>query len=285
MSFENNIFKNFMNNFQMPMNQFSWTPQPMNSFNIFGNSLFNMPFQNLNNFNNFNGFNSLNNFNNFNNFNIFNFGQLANPTQSFMQPLPLFQFPMGVGNINALNIQSKDVEIQGKEVLLNKKGNGYGKEFLDKVKDISKRLNCNYKDLLGVMNSESGINAKIKNPHGSATGLIQFVESTARELGTTTNELAQMSPVKQLDYVEKYLKNAKRMAGFSENEKLSGGQLYALIFLPGRAKREVLASNTEGNSYYRQNKGLDLNKDGQITKTELNNRIKMHHVKDSSFLA
>ena len=37
-----------------------------------------------------------------------------------------------------------------------------------------------------------------------ATGLIQFLPSTARGLGTTTDALAGMSSVEQLNYVEKY---------------------------------------------------------------------------------
>ncbi len=164
-----------------------------------------------------------------------------------------------------------------------KKGNQYGPEFLKKVKAIAKRLNCDYRDLLGVMNSESGINAAAKNPHGSATGLIQFIESTARSLGTTTAALRKMSPIKQLDYVEKCLMNSKRSAGFSSSHRLSAGELYALIFLPARANREVLT--TKGEAYYSANKGLDKNKDGKITKSELGSRVISYRVSDNSFLA
>ncbi|MBE7713594.1 MAG: hypothetical protein E7Z87_07610 [Cyanobacteria bacterium SIG26] len=166
-------------------------------------------------------------------------------------------------------------------VLLNKKGNGYGPEFLEKVKQIANRLNCNYRDLLGLMNSESGIRADIKNPHGSASGLIQFVESTASKLGTTTAQLRQMSPIRQLDYVERYLMQAKQNAGLTG--QLSAGDLYSLVFLPGRAKREVLT--TSGENYYKKNKGLDANKDGSITKAELGARVQSKYVSDKSFLA
>ena len=166
-------------------------------------------------------------------------------------------------------------------ITLNKKGNGYGPEFLEKVKQIANRLNCNYRDLLGLMNSESGIRADIKNPHGSASGLIQFVESTANKLGTTTAQLRQMSPIKQLDYVEKYLSQAKRNAGLTG--QLSGGDLYSLVFLPGRANRDVLTTSSE--NYYKKNKGLDANKDGKITKLELGQRVQAKYVSDNSFLA
>jgi len=173
-------------------------------------------------------------------------------------------------------------DYSGKKIS-GKDSSQYGPKFLKKVKDIAKRLNCDYRDLLGVMNSESGIDASAKNPNGSATGLIQFIESTARSLGTTTAALRRMSPIKQLDYVEKCLMNAKSAAGFSSSHRLSAGELYALIFLPARANREVLT--TRGENYYAANKGLDKNKDGKITKSELGNRVISYRVSDNSFLA
>jgi hypothetical protein len=172
-------------------------------------------------------------------------------------------------------------EISTEGTKLNRSGNDYGPEFLAKVKEIAQRLDCDYRDLLGLMNSESGIRADIKNPNGSASGLIQFIESTARSLGTTTAELRAMKPIDQLDYVERYLTNAKRNAGISG--KLSAGDLYTLVFLPGRINRNVVTSS--GEDYYAKNKGLDLNNDGQITKTELGQRIHNKRVSDNSFLA
>lgn len=193
-------------------------------------------------------------------------------------PIPKFSFS-GFGSVTSSN--NADNEPQG--VNLNKNKYKYGPAFLNKVKEIAKRLNCNYRDLLGVMNSESGINAKAKNPNSSATGLIQFIESTARSLGTSTAALANMSPLEQLDYVEKYLQRAKSAAGLSSNDKLSGGQLYTLVFLPARAGRDVIASS--GEAYYSANKGLDTNKDGKITMAELDQRVKNKYVSDNSFLA
>lgn len=169
----------------------------------------------------------------------------------------------------------------GKKLSLNSQT--YGPEFLAKVKQIANRLNCNYRDLLGLMNSESGINSKAYNPNGGATGLIQIMPNTAKSLGTTTAALKNMTPLQQLDYVEKYLSNAKASAGFSSNAKLSAGDLYALTFLPARAKKETLTHS--GENYYEQNTGLDLNKDGKITKSELEQRIKNKYVSDNSFLA
>ncbi len=156
--------------------------------------------------------------------------------------------------------------------------------FLQKTKQIAKRLNCDYKDLLALMNSESGLNSKAVNSSSGATGLIQFIPSTAKDLGTTTEKLKNMTPTEQLDYVEKYLVKMKKAAGFKSGEKLDSGDLYALVFLPGRAKREIVTDSSE--KYYAVNApALDLNKDGKITKTELAQRLNGHRVSDSIFLA
>ena len=164
-----------------------------------------------------------------------------------------------------------------------------GPQFLEKVKALSERLNCNYQDLIAVMISECSLNPAASNDATNATGLIQFMPDTARNLGTTVEKIKKMSADEQLVLVEKYLKDQKETAGFSQDHKLSAGELYALVFLPGRAKREVLCTKGERNdkgkklNYYENNDGLDTNKDGKITKTELDNRIIAKRVNDSIF--
>ena len=152
------------------------------------------------------------------------------------------------------------------------------KAFLDKTKEIASRIGCDYKDLLAVMNSESGLSSTARNPHGGATGLIQFMPATAKALGTTTDELARMSPTQQLDYVEKFFNMNKKAYGM-EGKKLSGADLYSLIFLPARANREVLTAS--GENYYAYNRGLDSDKDGKITKSDLQRRIAARYVDES----
>ena len=164
---------------------------------------------------------------------------------------------------------------------LSVSANGLGPEFLARVKEIAQKINCDYRDLLGVMNSESGLNSKAVNKHGGATGLIQFMPKTAKGLGTTTEALKAMTPIQQLDYVEKFLVQNKKAAGFNSDAKLSGGDLYALVFLPARAKRDVLTSGDE--KYYTWNTGLDANKDGKITKLELDQRVASKCVNESIF--
>ena len=73
----------------------------------------------------------------------------------------------------------------------------------------------------------------------------------------------------------------KKIAGFKPNARLDAADLYALTFLPGRAKREILTDSSE--KYYKHNKGLDLDRDGKITKTELAARINQKRVNESIF--
>lgn len=61
------------------------------------------------------------------------------------------------------------------------------------------------------------------------------------------------------------------MAKIPDNKPIGRGTLYALVFLPARANREILTQ--AGEKYYNANKGADRNKDGKITMTELGERI------------
>ena len=107
-----------------------------------------------------------------------------------------------------------DVGTVSKEGMLLKgkgKGTKYGPEFLKKVKRIAKNLNCNYRDLLAIFNSEFGVEAN-KTAKNGAIGLICFMPKFF-----DTEKIVKMSPIDQLDVVEDTIMKAKRMAGFSAN--------------------------------------------------------------------
>lgn len=105
----------------------------------------------------------------------------------------------------------------------------------------------------------------IKNAAGSgATGLIQFMPSTAEALGTTTEQLQAMSAVEQLDYVEKYFQPYRGRC-----QTLS--DVYMAILWPrgiGKPEDFVLFEKTTQPKTYQMNRGLDRDADGQITKQE-----------------
>jgi len=117
------------------------------------------------------------------------------------------------------------------------------------------------------MSFESGgtFSPSVKNPVSGATGLIQFIPNTARGLGTSTAELSRMSPVEQLDFVEKYF-DQPHFAG-----KLGSVEgLYSAV-LSGQAKPnpdDTLPNFVRGHQNYTQNAPLDINGDGRITSGE-----------------
>lgn len=121
--------------------------------------------------------------------------------------------------------------------------------------------------LMGCMAWESGetFSPSIKNMAGSgATGLIQFMPSTAVSLGTTVDKLAAMTAEAQLEYVYAYF---KPFAGRLGNL----GDVYMAILWPagvGKSDDYVLWSRESRPTTYRQNAGLDINKDGVITRAE-----------------
>jgi peptidoglycan hydrolase-like protein with peptidoglycan-binding domain len=110
----------------------------------------------------------------------------------------------------------------------------------------------------------------IRNAAGSgATGLIQFMPTTARGMGTTTEALAGMTAVQQLAWVEAYFKPYRgRLKSLSDH--------YLAILWPaaiGRAESSVLWDRATRPTTYRQNLGLDANRDGIITKGEAAARV------------
>lgn len=143
-------------------------------------------------------------------------------------------------------------------------------EFYQRVSEIAQKINCKPEVLLAVMNSESGLNANARNRYTGATGLIQFMPKTAKSLGTSVEDLAQMNEFQQLDFVEKYLVKAKR-SYIKGNHELSAGDVYGLIFLPAKSGENILA--VEGTKRYRQNKGLDYDGDGIISRDDLTAHI------------
>ncbi len=123
--------------------------------------------------------------------------------------------------------------------------------------------------LMACMAFESGrtFSPSIRNAAGSgAVGLIQFMPTTAKWLGTTPENLELLSPESQLYYVGKYFEAyAPRIHSLSD--------MYMAILLPkyiGQPDSAVLFS--DGISY-RQNAGLDANHDGKVTKAEAAARV------------
>lgn len=133
-------------------------------------------------------------------------------------------------------------------------------EFVAKVVKICDELRISPDWLMFVMWFESKLNPHAVNPISGATGLIQFMPSTARSLGTSVEDLKRMNNVEQLDYVLAYLRPYKgRMKRWID--------VYLAVFY----------SKAMGNPNFvitsdivaKQNKIFDLNKDLDISVKEI----------------
>lgn len=139
--------------------------------------------------------------------------------------------------------------------------------FHRKVKQVSRGLDVPEEWLLAVMYQESQFNPGVKNFKGSgATGLIQFMPITASELGTTTTDLARMDPVRQMDFVYEYLALVRKRYG--DYQDLT--DLYLAILYPkARGGDLCYTLFARPSQSYRQNSGLDENKDGRVTVSDV----------------
>lgn len=99
--------------------------------------------------------------------------------------------------------------------------------FYKRLQEVAKELSVDPRDLLKVMHFETKgtLDPSITNKIG-ATGLIQFMPNTARVLGTSIEDLRNMSAVKQLDYVLKYYKIKKLPPGARASD------IYLSTFMP-----------------------------------------------------
>lgn len=144
-------------------------------------------------------------------------------------------------------------------------------DFNKKLQKIADKLGVAKSDLIAIMKLESGISHTIQNPDTKATGLIQFMPDTARELGTTTDKLRQMTAVEQLDYVYQYFV----MRGIRPGMKL--GDLYLAVFWPaGMGKPDSYVIAKRGNVVYKYNKGLDVTKDGILTAGDVRRAVQAY---------
>ncbi|MGV3345340.1 hypothetical protein ACGVWS_06195 [Enterobacteriaceae bacterium LUAb1] len=150
-------------------------------------------------------------------------------------------------------------------------GRDIAESLKQKVISVGAELSIDPDYIMACMALETGtkFNTSMKNPNSSATGLIQFMENTAKDLGTTTTKLSKMTHVEQMDYVKKYFN--MQAANFNYPTKnWSLGDVYLSIF----TSSAMLIKDTDtvyasGQKAYAVNLFHDRNKDGKITKAEI----------------
>lgn len=158
--------------------------------------------------------------------------------------------------------------------------------FIQNTNNVAKSLGIDPMNLMTVFKQESSFNPQARNPNG-ATGLIQFMPNTAIGLGTTVDELYNMTGNQQLEYVQKFYSRFK-------GRLQTLGDLYLATFIPatvgrpddfvlgvkrgvtgpnGEQSNEVLFKSFSRGELYRQNPGFDLNKDGVFTVGDVREKI------------
>lgn len=151
-------------------------------------------------------------------------------------------------------------------------------KFEEKVKEVAASLDIPPEWLMAVMYSESKLNPSVINRRGSgATGLIQFMVPTVRELndrlGTNyyMSDIRKMEAHHQMELVREYLQTVRERYG--EYESLT--DLYLAILYPKALEfGPSYVMYAKPTKMYNQNIGLDENKDGSVTVTDISDRMR-----------
>ncbi len=139
--------------------------------------------------------------------------------------------------------------------------------FLERLTEISDKIGCSNAALLKIIGMECRFNPQAVNPQTGASGLIQFMPKTARDLGTTVEKIRGMGAMEQLDLVEAYFRR-------SFGKIHTYAELYLAVFYPlARSKGNdfVLGSQVSPAKVAQirnQNSGMDKDHKGYITKAD-----------------
>lgn len=132
---------------------------------------------------------------------------------------------------------------------------------------MGRSLGLDPNGIAAVMSLESGFNPAAVNKSTDATGLVQFIPSTAAAFGTSTNALKRMSAIEQLPYARKLFTSKKIRPAVM-------GDYYMSVFMPafvGQPADTVLA--VKGEPIYDKNAGLDVDQDGTLTVGDVTRKI------------
>jgi hypothetical protein len=152
---------------------------------------------------------------------------------------------------NTDSASGKSLDVTGTEM---GKSLAENPEFFNEAKRISNRLGIRVEDLYKVMWKESGINIHAINKQSRATGLIQFMPTTAAGMGTSIEEIYNMTPVQQLKLVERfYAPYAGRLKDYVD--------LYLVTFYPyALGKGDDFVFGSQSKSSTAKEKVRDQNK-------------------------
>jgi soluble lytic murein transglycosylase-like protein len=133
--------------------------------------------------------------------------------------------------------------------------------FTSAVDALASKYNISADEVYSVIQGESAFNPTAQNASG-ATGLFQFIPSTAEELGTTTEAILRMSPVEQVALYDKYLQRWE----YTGDNRL--GIMQAAPAFASRASGDTIYDTD--SAAWRQNPGWRSLGDGPITVESIN---------------
>jgi len=143
-----------------------------------------------------------------------------------------------------------------------------------RIREMAQNLKCTPDDLKGLLFKESRFEI---NGKSTAAGLNQMTNDGLaglnRKYGTnfSKRDIRRMDVMQQLDIAEASLMLSKEEK-FGKDRQVNAGELFALNLYPAGAKRSAVITSANGSAY-RSNKGLDKNRDGIISMSELQREI------------
>ena len=137
-------------------------------------------------------------------------------------------------------------------------------EFQAKLDEmVAKYPGLTRDELYEIMQGESGFNTRAVNSNTGASGLFQFMPTTARELGYTTAQIQNMTPAQQLEVYDQYL-DRWNYDGSNHLGIMQAAPAYA-----GRSGGSVIYAR--GTPAWHQNPGWRPAGGGDITVDSINN--------------
>lgn len=145
----------------------------------------------------------------------------------------------------------------------------FNKSDREHVRVICDSLNIETKHLYTIIKLESSGNKKAFNKNSKAVGLIGFLPKTAKRLGTSTEEILQMSNKQQLDLVYAYF------LLINKNKKISHiTDLYIAVLYPKALnKSDEYVIGEKNSKAVKWNRPLDIDKDSILTVKDVKSYI------------
>jgi hypothetical protein len=118
-------------------------------------------------------------------------------------------------------------------------------------------------EIFRVIKGESAFNPQAVNPDSGASGLFQFIPKVAKELGTSTEAIREMSPAEQLELYDQYLSK------WGYSGKVSLGTMQAAPAFANADPDTVVYKR--GSKAWEQNPGWRPQGGGDITVASIDN--------------